>query len=49
MDNPQWHLKISPIDPNINTKARLNLSVEAEKTMALNACIVWSRGERITE
>lgn len=52
MDNPQYHLRIHDPTPNAtsaNVKAPTSLIVQGPRDVPMNASLVWSQGERVTE
>ncbi|KZT05397.1 cysteine proteinase, partial [Laetiporus sulphureus 93-53] len=56
MDNPQFHLRIHPnveqsrkLGRNANVKVPVSVTVHGSRRTPINASLVWSRGERITE
>ena len=53
MLNPQYHLQIySDVSRHAggrSTKAITNVTVKSDRHMPLNASIVWSQGQRVTE
>ncbi|PCH36605.1 cysteine proteinase [Wolfiporia cocos MD-104 SS10] len=55
MDNPQYHLRVHAAGgparsrSSMNVKTQTLITMQGPRSIPLNAAVVWSRGERITD